>query len=168
MKVYFDMDDVLADFSGAVRRKFGLTTKMEQTVQERKEFDDEMFARIREDAHFFRELEPFPETLALLRETVERLGAENVAILTAEPKPERAVVNAAADKRAWVLEHLGADIAVHIVLRKEKAGFVGGKDDILVDDHDGNIEDWKQAGGTGILHVSAEETRAVLVELGVL
>jgi hypothetical protein len=31
-----------------------------------------------------------------------------------------------------------------------------------------NIRDWKEIGGTGILHVSAEDTMAQLKELGVL
>ena len=160
-KVYFDMDGVLADFGAGVSQKFGIDTATRKTVHDRKKFDDEMYAKIREDAHFFLELEP-------LREVIGRIGAANVAILTAVPKPERGVVNAASDKEAWIRKHVGADIEVNIVLRAEKAASAKSEDDILIDDNDGTIRQWNAAGGTGILHKSAEETRARLAELGVL
>lgn len=171
MRVYFDMDGVLANFDAGVLQKFGIDTadrKDRKKVPNRAKFDDVMWEKVREDAHFFRELEPFPETLALLHEVIDRIGAANVAILTAVPRPEREVVHAAEDKRAWIREHVRADIEVRIGLRADKAASATSADDILVDDHEGNIKEWEAAGGRGILHTSAEETRARLVELGVL
>ena len=47
---------------------------------------------------------------------------------------------------------------MNIVYREEKKNFCKGKDWILIDDHPGNIASWREYGGTGILHVSAEET----------
>ena len=172
MKVYFDMDGVLADFDGRMLEKFGINPadrNDRKKVRDRAKFDDELWAKVREEApRYFLELEPFPDALALLRETIERLGVENVAILTAVPKPERGIVHAAADKEAWIRRHVGPDIEVRIGLRAEKAASAQSADDILIDDNEGNIKEWEAAGGAGILHTTAGATRARLVELGVL
>jgi len=37
---------------------------------------------------------------------------------------------------------------------------------ILIDDREGNIKNWKKAGGTGILHTSASDTISQLKKLG--
>jgi hypothetical protein len=57
---------------------------------------------------------------------------------------------------------------VNIVFKEQKPEFCTGKDCILIDDYSKNIEAWEEMGGTGILYTSAEETLAVLKEMGVL
>ena len=39
---------------------------------------------------------------------------------------------------------------------------------VLIDDLQKNIDEWTAAGGTGILHVSAEQTLKELKDLGLL
>lgn len=57
---------------------------------------------------------------------------------------------------------------MNIVYREQKPEYCTGKDCILIDDLEKNIEAWESYGGTGILHKRAEETIARLRELGVL
>lgn len=51
---------------------------------------------------------------------------------------------------------------------KHKQLFCTGAGSILIDDREKTIREWREAGGTGILHVSAEKTRTELKRLGVL
>lgn len=180
MHVYFDMDGVLADFDGGIRTLCGLEPKPQGSGGPG--WDDEMFAAIRAVGHFYRKLPPLEPALALLLEVLEALGPDNTAILTGVPKPKRGVPEAAEDKKAWIEEHLarawtakhGASggaapaLAVHTVLRREKMRFAASREHILVDDFAANIREWEEAGGRGILHADAEDTRKRLVELGAL
>ena len=43
-----------------------------------------------------------------------------------------------------------------------------GKECILIDDQEKNIEEWETIGGTGILYKNAEQTLTVLKKMGVL
>ena len=60
------------------------------------------------------------------------------------------------------------DIKVNIVFREEKPQYCTGPGCILIDDMQRNIRDWNAMGGTGIVHVSAEETIEKLKEMGVI
>lgn len=51
-----------------------------------------------------------------------------------------------------------------LLLREVRAWYA----DILIDDREKTIREWREKGGTGILHVSAEETLAELKRLGLL
>ena len=55
---------------------------------------------------------------------------------------------------------------VNICLRAEKILKCTGPETVLIDDLKKNIDEWREAGGTGILHVSAEQTLKELRELG--
>ncbi|MBR5705304.1 MAG: hypothetical protein IKX21_04975 [Deltaproteobacteria bacterium] len=166
MKIYFDMDGVLADFESGVRELCGMEPQKQGRQSPRD--DDLMFAAMREVGHFYGKLRPFPETVALLHELLELLGPEQVAILTGVPKPERNIPEASEDKRAWIRRHVASSLEVNTVLRRDKIRLAGSRDHILIDDYSANINAWEKAGGTGICHTSAETTRKRLVELGIL
>ena len=57
---------------------------------------------------------------------------------------------------------------MNIVFREEKPQYCTGPGCILIDDMQRNIRDWNAMGGTGIVHVSAEETIEKLKEMGVI
>ena len=46
---------------------------------------------------------------------------------------------------------------MNIVFREEKPNFCTGRDCILIDDLEKNIEAWEAIGGTGIRFISAED-----------
>ena len=89
-------------------------------------------------------------------------------ILTGIPKPKRGITCAGEDKIKWVRRLLSKDIVVNIVLREEKPQFCKGEGCILIDDMERNIRDWNAEGGTGIVHVTAEETLSILREKGII
>lgn len=67
-------------------------------------------------------------------------------------------------KHDWIQRELPG---VHLILRtaKNKKEFAT-PESILIDDHEINIEQWKEAGGIGILHKSADDTIKQLKKLG--
>ena len=62
---------------------------------------------------------------------------------------------------------LSGTVKVNAVCRKHKQNYCTGPEDILIDDREKTIREWRNLGGTGILHVSAEETLEELKKLGV-
>lgn len=62
-------------------------------------------------------------------------------------------------KRGW-------DGSSKIILNSMKHLYANGPEDILIDDTPSKIEAWRSAGGTGILHTSANSSIAELKKLG--
>lgn len=141
--LYLDLDGVMADFDSAFPAVFG--------VDHRALLEAHMWEHINGHPSFFRDLPAFPGAVEFFRK-VEHL---NPVILTACPKTNYPHV--AAQKRAWVREHLSTTCWVLPVLGGvNKPLFMHQPGDILVDDWKKNCEAWQAAGGTAIKHVSAE------------
>ena len=137
--LYIDMDGVLADFDGSFPQVFGL--------DHRSLADDEMWMHINSHPSFFRDLPPMPGALEFFR-SVEHLQP---VILTACPKSNYPHV--AAQKRAWVREHLSQTCLVLPVLGgRHKPLFMHQPGDILIDDWGKNCNAWRDAGGRAIKH----------------
>jgi hypothetical protein len=155
-KVFIDMDGVLVDFEGGVEKMLGIAPP--PPGGKRLEEDDRlMWERMKTVEHFYDRLEPMPGAVEMFNRLYERFGG-NVEVLTGVPKPERGITTAAEDKINWVHRILSEDIKVNPVRRRDKYLFCKGRDYILIDDLKDNIETWQKAGGTGILHISPEET----------
>lgn len=146
MAIYFDMDGVLADFrtgterAGAVYAPIGTSDK---------KADDAMWDEIRKTPHFYATLPEIPRGIRLFKDL--QAAGEKPEILTAIPKPHYRIEHSAEDKKSWAAAHLGPDVPVHICYRAEKIRKCRGPEDILIDDQNRNVEEWKSAGGTGIL-----------------
>ena len=137
--LFIDLDGVMADFDGAFPKLFG--------VDHRTLLDDQMWAHINSHGSFFRDLPPCPGAIEFWRE-VEHL---NPVVLTACPKSDYA--NVAAQKRAWVREHLSQTCWVLPVLGgKNKPLFMHQPGDVLIDDWDKNCAAWAAAQGEAIVH----------------
>lgn len=143
MKVYFDMDGVLADFAGGFREMCGKDAPVQGTSA-----DDEVYDAIRSTPHFYRRLKPYDDMLQLFRK-LRDTGNVDCIILTGLPKPYRGIEDAEPDKRGWVDEYLGPDTEFIAVDRRHKADYAEGN--ILIDDYPPNIEEWEAAGGRGVL-----------------
>lgn len=148
-RLYLDLDGVMADFDAHFPSVFGL--------DHRGMADDAMWATINAHPSYFRDMPPCPGALEFFAE-VQHLAP---IVLTACPRTNYA--NAATQKRAWVREHLGADITVLPVMGgRNKPLFMHAPGDILIDDFERNTDAWKAHGGTPILHRSFLETRTRL------
>ena len=165
-KIYFDMDGVLADFDRGVRELCGMVSQDPNGEQD-EAWDDLMWEKIREIGHFYDRLEPMPGAKELFDAVYGKTG-DRCEILTGIPKEKRGIVTAEEDKRAWMKRMLSDQVVVNVCYRAEKIQKCTGPDCILIDDLEKNIREWRDAGGTGILHRSAEETLRELQELGIL
>ncbi|MBQ6052890.1 MAG: hypothetical protein IJL30_06355 [Clostridia bacterium] len=161
-KIFFDLDGVLADFDRGVV-ELAHTNPLDQSSEEY-EKEDRMWAEISKADRFYFNLSPMQGSLDMFGEIYSVYG-DRVEILSGIPKPRRGIVNAASDKAAWSHLYLSPFIRVNIVYKEQKKNFCTGKDCILIDDLDLNINEWKKNGGTGILHVSPEKTLAQLKEI---
>ncbi len=156
IKIYFDMDGVLADFVGYVKENN--IPYVPQTVRKPGE-DKPMWDRIKEIPHFYYRLKPVDGTIGLFNSLRKNYQCE---ILSAIPKPKWGIENTREDKINWIKDYLGKDVKTNIVYREEKAQYCTGKEAILIDDLPKNINEWTAAGGTGILFTSASDTEKQL------
>ena len=164
--IYLDMDGVLADFDRGVREICGMEPQSQNGKRSAKQ-DDLMWDAIRKAGHFYGRLELMPGAKEMFSRIYGKYG-DRCEILTGVPKPERGVVTAGEDKIAWMKRELSDTVRVNIVLRKQKLDYCKGPESVLIDDMEKTILEWREAGGTGILHVSPEETMKELEEMGLL
>lgn len=164
-KIYFDMDNVLADFDKGIRELCGLipgNQDIPDPVQE-----ERMWKAIRNTEHFYDRLELMPEAEEMFRLLNEQYRG-NCEILTGIPKAKRGIATAGEDKIRWIRRMLSKSIPVNIVYKEEKKKFCTGKHCILIDDYYRNIREWEACGGTGILFKNTRDTIAQLRRMGIL
>ncbi|MBR6315857.1 MAG: hypothetical protein IKR58_02525 [Lachnospiraceae bacterium] len=162
-KIYMDMDGVLADFDDGIRRLCFMEPQPQNAIQSQ-EYEDEMWDRIRKVGHFYGKLQPMPGAVDMFRKLYEKYG-NRVEILTGIPRPERGIIDAAADKREWVKRLLSEDVVVHTVRRKDKKNYCKGKDFVLIDDFDKNTREWDAMGGSVILYTDPEKALRELAKI---
>jgi 5'(3')-deoxyribonucleotidase len=73
-------------------------------------------------------------------------------------------------KREWYKHHIPSlpQSHIHVVYRENKRNFArsGQVQNILIDDHLENVQEFREAGGIGILHHNAKSTIVQLRDLG--
>ncbi len=158
MRVFVDLDGVLADFDAGYEVVFGVKPPRALGLAEPPNFWD----GLKQHPHFYRSLPLLPDAEALW-DGVERAIGITPTILTGVP---RSLPHADADKRAWVAQHFGATVPVICCPSKDKRNH-GRPGDILIDDWDKYRPLWQEMGGTFILHTSASDSlRRLGAELG--
>lgn len=159
IQVYCDLDGVLADFEGTVQKMVG---KFEQDLSPEQK-------RILSTSEGFWLNIPF---LPSGRKLWSYIRNHNPFILTAYPKwdDENKVRK---QKIEWVERHLPGvpRSRILVVRREEKQKFAmaaGRFPNLLIDDYERNVKQWRQAGGIAVLHKAntVERTIAELKELG--
>src|SRR5574343_587531 len=109
------------------------------------------------------------ETWKVLENILDKHGYEDVQILTALPLITAKLVTAQRDKVDWIHYVIDGSIQVNCVANwKLKKYFCRDECDILIDDRIECIEQWKEQGGIGILHVNWGDTNTELRKIGVI
>ena len=88
-KIYFDMDEVLADFNRGVRELCHMEP-VDQSVSTKEE-DDALWAAVRDTGHFYDRLKPVNGALEMFNALRDKYG-EKCEILSAIPKPHRGYI----------------------------------------------------------------------------
>lgn len=155
--INLDLDGVLADFYGTAERILGCPYRSLTSGQ--------VWGRLEQEDSFFRYLPLLKDALTLWAGVQ---GQGNLRILTALPQPTGKLGSAPGDKRAWVRQYISPDIPVILVSSGLQKAKLAAQGDILIDDLPRNIDAWVAAGGTGILHRSAQDSLNQLNALNLL
>lgn len=150
MRVFCDLDGVLADLEGHYKRSFGIETS--------RDLDNIDWALVNTVPNFFESIPLMDDALMLWSYVVHH----NPVILTGVPKE---VTVATLNKVAWVRTHLGEGIPV-ICCRSHAKWECCKPGDVLIDDWEKYQDRWLKAGGVWITHTSARDTIAKLKEIG--
>ena len=153
MKVYLDLDGVLADFDRHFKDTFGTHPNAVS--------DKVLWQKIGGYDTFFLDLPLMPEAVLLFNFLNVRF---DVSILTACPKSF--YQKAALQKRLWVRRHLSTQVTVLPVMGgKNKGLFMHDAGDLLIDDMTKNCQAWDELGGKSIIHFDAQTTMGIMKKL---
>lgn len=149
--IYLDVDGVLADFDKGV---FQLLGQYPNTIEPKSQIWKAIQEVMENEGEFFGALELLPDAMQLF-DFVDSLDCE-LHILTATGHIYPELVDA--QKRKWVAASICPNVPVLTTRNgKEKSKFAESTH-ILIDDRMKSIGPWREAGGIGILHTSAEDT----------
>lgn len=149
--LYCDLDGVLADFDGGVKRVTGRQPHQLSLAS--------MWAQLARSHDFYASLDWMHDGRVLW----DAITPLSPTILTGKPRGSWAEPQ----KRQWCAKELGPDIPVIVCWSKQKARW-SGPHRLLIDDRLSAQKPWEQAGGTFVHHTSAAETLQALHDLGVL
>lgn len=149
MKLFLDLDGVLADFDRGVEMLLGL--RPDELPPPR------MWAALAKAPEFFATLEMMRDAQLLW----DFCKPYRPKILTGLPRGDWAEPQ----KRRWVARMLGRDVEVLTVMSRDKHRYAA-PGHVLVDDRVKLRTAWESAGGIFIHHVSAERSIAQLRAAG--
>jgi len=149
MKIYCDLDGVLADFEAGYKLING------GVIPDREGKDDEDFYKpVMDSKHFWQDL-PLMADADRLIGFLMSLENIDVAILTSPSRLD--FKRASKQKRVWVDKHYSPETAVHFRRGRDKPEFANSRS-ILIDDWEKNTRRWAEAGGIAVRHDNAEKT----------
>ena len=152
-KLFVDMDQVLTDFDSRFEFFAGLSPREYEQKYGLNKFW-EIIGKV--GADFWSKMSWMPEGKQLW----DYIKKYNPSILSAPSKE----ASSRYGKRLWVQEHIpGTPL---ILASREKKKNYAGKNHILIDDREDNINEWVYAGGIGIQFKSTSQTISDLKKLG--
>lgn len=149
MKLFVDLDGVMADFDTHHERVFGIRSHKFQ--------DNVNWKAVRAVKDFYLNIPPMPDAFELWN-AVKHLDPH---ILTGIPSD---VEEAAQNKRDWVFKHLGQHVHV-ICCRSKDKSLHAEAGDVLIDDWEKYKHLWVAKGGVWITHMSAKESIQQLAQV---
>ena len=157
IKIKVDLDGVLCNFVGYYKQLFGKNSETTPDLEVWKDIDGYGKAK------FFEELPWMPEGQTLWKYINDNFI--NVKILSALGKNETNDKQTSRGKRAWLYKNIPSltDKDIYFVQNKYQKQRFSGSGCIIIDDAPVIIDNWRAAGGIGILYKSAPQ---VIDELG--
>lgn len=152
------MDGVVADFDEYAARTLGLPPSSGI-------YPDEAWYNLASNKRLYRDLikTPYADELVFQCSAIAKRNGFDLQFLTAVPKGND-VPWAFYDKVVWAQNNFPGIPVMFGPFSKDKHVHCQ-RGDVLVDDRRSNIEEWRAAGGFGILHEDYETTKAILVDL---
>ena len=154
-EMYCDLDEVLVDFKrGADIAGDGDFVKMDK---------EERWKKVNQTKGFWEKLGWKPNAKRL-HDFIIRYNPHVLSAFTSrDPSSKNG-------KMKWLKKNTNFKRAnVHLVLRSQKKSYAKTKEEkpnVLIDDYDKNIKEWKAAGGIGIHHTDVGKTISELKRLG--
>jgi len=157
MKLYLDMDGVIADFFGALEKEF--------QVDHWKDLDDPVLAiKGLKNTDWFNTLELFPTSKQLVT-ACRRIAYRDYGICSSPIIDDE--MNTGFWKRTWLTRHKLLPEVPNFIITHEKWKFanerISGEPNILVDDKPDNIKRWIDAGGIGFLYQANKDSVEELI-----
>lgn len=147
--VFFDMDGVLADFTGGSLKVHGKSLPprgIEWNFFSQVGITEPEFWKPLRNRKFWADLEPLPDGMELFRRVVDLIGdKENVGILSNGACP-----TSCDGKRDWIRHHL-PDFEENIVFAQSKGLCANSSDVLLIDDYEKNIGKFRARRGKAII-----------------
>ena len=146
MKVYVDMDGVLADFFDAAAR-INKDRCVSWREMENRDINKAL-DRIRETPGFFLNLEPFAMANTLVGAVTNIAGGYTIL-----SSPLTGYKNCADEKIAWIEKNLAIQ-PDDIIITDDKPVYAPGN--VLIDDYGYNCKKWQKAGGFAVKYQADE------------
>ena len=151
--IYLDMDGVIADFVKRYKEQYHMEPREAEKKKEFNKFFDEFIATKQ-----FQTLELMPN--AMMGIEFLRKASVPTQILSSTANEER-YDEISKQKMVWLQTH-GITFTPNFVPGKRHKWKYAAPDKIIIDDTASVIDDWRKAGGIGILHTDWTTTIGIL------
>ena len=169
IRVFVDLDGVLADFDRGFRNLVDNHEKLSADDYEKKYGKDQFWALISKNGESFYENLAWKSDGRVLWDYIKRYRP----IVLTSPSQDKTSVTG---KTKWVRRYLliNEDPVMnpkyfqqghHLIIDGDKYKYASFETDILIDDTEEKIKKWTEAGGTGILHTESKSTIQLLEQV---
>ena len=159
MRIYCDMDGVLADFAKGAEKVTGMPISKWSYATKK-----EKWQPIKDTPRFWHTL-PWMSGGQQLWNYIRKFDTHILSAYVEESFDPNCIPG----KRFWAQKNCGLPLnKINLVRRSQKQLYTktGGGQNILIDDYIKNINEFKAKGGIGIHHTSTQNTIAQLKKLG--